>query len=93
MYWCNDIKSKYYNKLITSIKEGTYEKMYRNDNKYDLVIIIDYNTKKIIKNKGSAIFLHLTSNYQKTEGCVAIKKNDMLAMLKIINKNTKIKIN
>ena len=93
MYWCNDIKSKYYNKLITSTKEGTYEKMYRNDNKYDLVIIIDYNTKKIIKNKGSAIFLHLTSNYQKTEGCVAIKKNDMLAMLKIINKNTKIKIN
>jgi L,D-peptidoglycan transpeptidase YkuD (ErfK/YbiS/YcfS/YnhG family) len=74
MYWCNDINSKYYNQLVTSPKKGTHEKMFRNDSKYDLVIVINYNTKKIIKNKGSAIFLHLTNNYQKTEGCIAIKK-------------------
>jgi L,D-peptidoglycan transpeptidase YkuD (ErfK/YbiS/YcfS/YnhG family) len=66
--------------------------MFRQDNKYDLVIVINYNTKKIIKNKGSAIFLHLTKNYKKTEGCVAIKKNDMMVLLKLINKKTKIKI-
>ena len=66
--------------------------MFRNDRKYDLVVVINYNTKKIIKKKGSAIFLHLTSNYKKTEGCVAIKKIDMLILLKIINKKTKIKI-
>ena len=91
-YWCNDIKSKHYNKLITSKKFGSHEKMFRNDRKYDLVIVINYNTKKIIKKKGSAIFLHLTNNYKKTEGCVAIKKVDMLIILKIINRKTKIKI-
>jgi len=93
MYWCNDINSKYYNKLITSPKKGKHEKMFRNDSKYDLIIIINYNTKKIIKNKGSAIFLHLTSDYKKTEGCVAIKRKDMLVLLRLVNKKTKIKIN
>ena len=93
MYWCNDINSKYYNKLITSPKKGKHEKMFRNDSKYDLIIIINYNTKKIIKNKGSAIFLHLTSDYKKTEGCVAIKKTDMLVLLKLVNNKTKININ
>ena len=93
MYWCNDINSKYYNKLITSPKKGKHEKMFRGDGKYDLIIIINYNTKKIIKNKGSAIFLHLTSDYKKTEGCVAIKKTDMLVLLKLVNNKTKININ
>jgi L,D-peptidoglycan transpeptidase YkuD (ErfK/YbiS/YcfS/YnhG family) len=72
---------------------GTYEKMFRNDDKYDLVIVINYNTKKIIKNKGSAIFLHLTHDYKKTEGCIAIKRNDMMVLLKLVNEKTKIKIN
>ena len=49
-------------------------------------------TKKPKKNKGSAIFIHLTRNYQKTQGCVAIKEKDMLILLKLINKKTKIKI-
>tara|TARA_E500000178_G_C16652693_1_gene587103 strand:- start:93 stop:584 length:492 start_codon:yes stop_codon:yes gene_type:complete len=93
MYWCNDINSKHYNKLINSSKHGTYEKMFRDDDKYDLVIVINYNTKRIIKNKGSAIFLHLTNNYQKTEGCIALKKRDMLILLKLVDKQTKIKIN
>jgi len=93
MYWCNDINSKYYNKLITSPKKGKHEKMFRDDGKYDLIIIINYNTKKIIKKKGSAIFLHLTNDYKKTEGCVAIKKTDMLVLLKLINNKTKININ
>ena len=93
MYWCNDINSKYYNKLITSPKKGKHEKMFRDDGKYDFIIIINYNTKKIIKNKGSAIFLHLTHDYKKTEGCIAIKRNDMMVLLKLVNEKTKIKIN
>ena len=48
--------------------------------------------KKIIPGKGSAIFIHLTKNYKPTQGCVALKKNDFLILLRLINKNTKIKI-
>ena len=90
--WCDDVKSKFYNKPIkTNINVG-HEKLYRNDKKYNLLIPIEYNFKKPKKNKGSAIFLHLTSNYQKTQGCVAIKEKDMLILLNLINKKTKIKI-
>ena len=90
--WCDDIKSRFYNKLIKTKKKVKCENLFRKDRKYDLILIIHYNTSKPKKNKGSAIFLHLTSNYRKTQGCVAIKKKDMLILLKIIDKKTKIKI-
>ena len=90
--WCDDVKSKFYNKPIKTNINVRHEKLYRNDKKYDLLIPIKYNTKKPKKNKGSAIFLHLTSNYKKTQGCVAIKEKDMLILLNLINKKTKIKI-
>ena len=69
-----------------------YEKMFRHDSSYDLLIPIEYNTIKPKKNRGSAIFLHLTKNYKKTLGCVAIKKKDMLILIKLINNKTKIRI-
>ena len=90
--WCDDVKSKFYNKPIKINNNVRHEKLYRKDKKYDLLIPIEYNSKKPKKNKGSAIFLHLTSNYKKTHGCVAIKEKDMLILLKLINKKTKIKI-
>jgi L,D-peptidoglycan transpeptidase YkuD (ErfK/YbiS/YcfS/YnhG family) len=90
--WCDDVKSKLYNKSIKTNNNVRHEKLYRNDKKYNLLIPIEYNFKRPKKNKGSAIFLHLTNNYKKTQGCVAIKEKDMLILLKLINKNTKIKI-
>jgi len=90
--WCDDVKSKFYNKPIKTNINVRHEKLYRNDKKYDLLIPIEYNSKRPKKNKGSAIFLHLTSNYKKTQGCIAIKEKDMLILLNLINKKTKIKI-
>ena len=90
MGWCNDPGNKYYNKQISINKNIKYEKLYRSDYKYNYLIVIEYNMKKIKSNKGSAIFLHLTKNYQKTAGCIALNKKDFLIILKIINKNSKI---
>ena len=93
MGWCNDTKNlKKYNKLIKVSKKIKHEKMYRKDSNYDLVIPIKYNFFKPKLKKGSAIFLHVTKNYKPTVGCIAISKNDFLILLKLINKNTKIKI-
>ncbi len=93
MGWCDDIKNKKnYNKLIKIKKNLKHEKLYRKDSKYDLLIPIEYNTKKVVPGKGSAIFIHLTKNYSKTLGCIALKKKDFLILLRLINKNTKIKI-
>tara|TARA_B100000401_G_C52773856_1_gene704642 strand:- start:535 stop:1029 length:495 start_codon:yes stop_codon:yes gene_type:complete len=93
MGWCDDIKNKKnYNKLIKVNKNIKHEKLHRRDNKYDFVIIINYNTKKIKVGKGSAIFIHLTKNFKPTLGCIALSKKDLLILLKIIKKTTKIKI-
>jgi len=90
--WCDDVKSKKYNKLVKINKNFSHEKLFRQDHKYDLLIPIKYNFNKIIPGKGSCIFLHLTKNYSPTAGCIALNKKDFLILLKLINKNTKIKI-
>ena len=93
MGWCNDVRSpKNYNKLFKIKKKIKHEKLMRKDYKYNLIIPIKYNFKKPIAGKGSCIFIHLTKNYKPTAGCIGLKKKDFLIMLKLINKNTKIKI-
>ena len=92
MGWCDDPLNKNYNKLITIKKNIKCEKLYRKDHKYDLMIPIKYNFIKPVKFKGSCIFIHLTNDFKATAGCIAIKKNDFLIMLKLINKKTKINI-
>ena len=93
MGWCDDIFfPKKYNKLIKTSNQIKHEKLYRKDNKYDLLIPIKYNFTNPKTGKGSCIFIHLTENYQPTNGCVAIKKKDFLILLKLVNKKTKIEI-
>tara|TARA_A100000164_G_C21737111_1_gene690470 strand:+ start:379 stop:873 length:495 start_codon:yes stop_codon:yes gene_type:complete len=93
MGWCNDTKNKIkYNRIINIDNDTKCEKLYRNDNKYNLFIPIKYNFRKPKIGKGSAIFIHLTNNYKFTAGCIALKKNDLLILLRLINKKTKIKI-
>ena len=93
MGWCDDkTNKKNYNKLMKINKKIKHEKLYRLDNKYDFMIPILYNTNKRVLGKGSAIFIHLTKDYKGTDGCVALKKQDFLILLKLINPNTKIKI-
>ena len=90
MGWCDDPRSKNYNKLIRLPFKFTSEKLYRKDNKYDLLIVLDYNLKNPIPFKGSAIFIHLTKNYKPTAGCIALSKSDMQILLKLANKKSKI---
>ncbi len=93
MGWCNDPKHKFYNKEIKISKKIKHEKLYRRDCKYNYILTIDYNLKKRIPFKGSAIFIHLTKNYNPTAGCIALKKNDFEVLLRLIKRNTRIKIN
>ena len=88
--WCHDISDKSYNKEVKFLNNKNSEKIFRKDHKYDILIVINYNSKPVIPGKGSAIFLHLTKNYKKTKGCIAVKNKDFFLLLKYINKKTKI---
>jgi L,D-peptidoglycan transpeptidase YkuD (ErfK/YbiS/YcfS/YnhG family) len=93
MGWCDDPKSSKYNQPIRLPTKYSHEILYRRDNIYDLILVLNYNMKPVIKNKGSAIFIHIAKkNYKKTLGCVALKKNDLIKILQIIKRKTKIKI-
>ena len=92
MGWCNDSNNKLYNKEIKKSKKIKHEKLYRNDYKYDYFILIKYNFIKPRKNRGSAIFIHLTKNYKPTSGCIALKKKDFFIFAKMVKKNSKILI-
>ena len=74
-------------KIITSLlrlpSSHSCEKLYRKQNTYDIILVLNYNMNPIVKNKGSAIFIHIAKkNYKKTEGCVALKKIDLLKIIK-----------
>ena len=93
MVWCNDVNfPKKYNKLIKIEKKIKHEKLRRKDYKYDFIIPIKYNFDKPVAGLGSCIFIHLTRDYRPTAGCIALKETDFLIMLKLIKKNSKIKI-
>ena len=93
MGWCNDSKNKFYNQEVKVNKNIRYEKLFRKDYKYNYLLVIEYNTKKIKPNKGSAIFIHLTKNFKATAGCIALLQKDFLIMTKLVNKKSTIKIN
>ena len=95
--WCNDIKSHYYNKYIKINNfrslNTNYESLWREDNVYDIIIEISHNIKPIIKNKGSAIFIHCSfEDFRTTGGCVALKKRDLMFLIKNIKSKPFIQI-
>ena len=91
--WCDDPLSKEYNKLIKLPSNYSYEKLYRRENVYDIILVLNYNMNPIVKNKGSAIFIHVAKkNYKKTEGCIAIKKVQLLKIVEKLKKDTLVKI-
>ena len=95
--WCDDIRSSKYNKYIKINKfkslNFNYEKLWREDEAYDIVIVTSHNSKPTIKNKGSAIFVHCSfSDKRNTAGCIALGKKDLVFLIKNLNRNTYIKI-
>ena len=91
--WCDDIRSTYYNKFIKFPFTYSAEFLYRADDIYNIICIISYNINPIIKNKGSAIFLHVAnSDYSGTAGCLALKQDDLIELLQNIDLDTRINI-
>ena len=91
MAWCDNPSHEEYNKEIQAFNKNNKEMLYRTDHKYDYIITISHNQKRV-PSKGSAIFIHLTNDYKPTAGCIALKNKDFEILLKLINKKTKIKI-
>jgi L,D-peptidoglycan transpeptidase YkuD (ErfK/YbiS/YcfS/YnhG family) len=91
MGWCDDPISEQYNKLVKLPFVYKHEQLFKKENTYDIILVLDYNMRPIKKNKGSAIFIHIAkNNFKRTKGCIAIKKKPLLKMIKEIKPNTKV---
>ena len=80
--WCDDVNSNHYNNYIKINKflstNLSYEKLWREDNAYDILLEVSYNINPTIKNKGSVIFIHCSFlDKRNTGGCIALKKKDL----------------
>lgn len=102
--WCDDARSQNYNRHVKLVRfDGDFrgvdkdgfgaEKLHRPDGSYDLIVPIGYNDDPVVPGQGSAIFLHVAKpDYSGTEGCIALAKQDLLAILPHLDANTKIEI-
>ena len=88
---CDNPKNKNYNKIYINKKMSETEILWRKDSLYNIIIVIGYNDQPVKKGKGSAIFLHLTTNkYQPTQGCIGLHLQDMKKLLSYNLKNIRI---
>ena len=77
--WCDDQRSDLYNQYIQFPFQESAEHLYRDDDIYDIVCVLNYNTSPIIPGRGSAIFLHIAKPvFSGTEGCIAIEKKELI---------------
>ena len=93
MGWCDDPKAKKYNKLVKLPHKFKTEKLFKTNNTYDIILVLNYNSNPVRKNKGSAIFIHVAKkNFNSTAGCVAIKKKYLKDIASKVSKKTLVKI-
>ena len=89
--WCDDQNHQQYNKLIQFPFSYSAENLYREDNIYNIICVLNHNQNPTVKGLGSAIFIHVASDsFTPTEGCVALKQSDLLTILSKVTSNTEI---
>lgn len=87
--WCTDPRNHNYNSLIVGKTNCICENLYREDDIYDLVVVLNYNLRKK-KYKGSAIFIHCKSKENKfTEGCIGIEKEQLMQIIRSLTPLTR----
>jgi L,D-peptidoglycan transpeptidase YkuD (ErfK/YbiS/YcfS/YnhG family) len=80
--WCDDPTHPDYNRLVRRPFDARHEEMWRADALYDIVAELGWNDAPVVPGRGSAIFLHVASpGYGPTAGCVAMARDDLLAVL------------
>ena len=89
--WCDDPKDEMYNQHVKIPFDASHENLWRSDNLYNYIVVLDFNHRPIRKGKGSAIFLHVASkNFDPTEGCIAVSENHLLQILTKLDSKSRI---
>jgi L,D-peptidoglycan transpeptidase YkuD (ErfK/YbiS/YcfS/YnhG family) len=91
--WCDDPTSRDYNKQVGLPCRFGHERLWRDDHLYDLVLVMGHNDDPPVRGRGSAVFIHLRAADQgPTHGCIAFTKSDLLFLLGLMDRHTRIVI-
>lgn len=91
--WCEDSSHPDYNTRITLPHPSVHDRMTRDDNLYDLTVIIGYNDSPPVAGKGSAIFMHLARpDFTPTAGCLGLRREDLIEVLKSCDSSSHITV-
>jgi L,D-peptidoglycan transpeptidase YkuD (ErfK/YbiS/YcfS/YnhG family) len=94
--WCDAPKGPAYNTLVQLPYSADAENMWRNDERYDLVVVIGYNDRPVVPGAGSVIFLHVAheedGRLMPTAGCVALRRDDLLRVIADCSPSTEMRI-
>ncbi len=82
--WCDAPDDPDYNRPVKLPHPRSFERMWRDDDLYDLLLVLGHNDDPVVPDLGSAIFLHLARpGYSPTQGCVALARADVEALLAV----------
>jgi L,D-peptidoglycan transpeptidase YkuD (ErfK/YbiS/YcfS/YnhG family) len=91
--WVDDPADANYNRLVALPYPASAEPMWREDELYDALVVIGYNTDPVMSGAGSAIFLHIaTPDFARTAGCIAVAKEVLLGLLPVLGPGSTITI-
>lgn len=80
--WCDDPEDPAYNTRVTLPFRGSFEKLWRDDEIYDVVVVLGHNDDPPVPYLGSCIFMHLArADGSPTQGCVALAREDLAEVL------------
>lgn len=91
--WCDDPDDDNYNCQVTLPHSAHCESLWRDDENYDILVVLGYNDAPVQSGQGSAIFLHVArAGFAPTEGCIALTKSDLLAVLASCRRGDSVRI-
>ena len=80
--WCDDPADSRYNQFVRLPYAARHEELWRTDRLYDIVCVLGWNDRPVVRGFGSAIFLHVaTADYAPTAGCLALALDDLQRVL------------
>lgn len=91
--WCDALEDRNYNRPVCHPYPASAEVLWRDDALYDVVVVVAYNRRPRVRGKGSAIFMHVARpGFEPTEGCIALKRSDLLQVLKGAGRRTRLRV-
>ena len=80
--WCDDPQDPLYNRPVRLPYAGRHERLWRQDEVYDVIVFLGHNDAPVVPGRGSAVFLHVARpDFTPTEGCVALTREDLLSVV------------